>query len=148
MARRRDARRRLDARLRSWREPASQPIPHQGWVRAIRDALGMSSTELAERLGVDQSRVPRVEQGEVEGSVTLATMQRTAHAMGCRFVYAIVPEESLEAAVMEQARVKARGELEPVQHTMGLEDQSTRGRGELLDELTRDWVDRRGLWSS
>lgn len=147
MARRQDARRRLDARLEKWREPASQPIPHQGWVRAIRDALGMSSTELAERLGVDQSRVPRIEQGEVKGSVTLDTMQRAAEAMGCRFVYAIVPDESLDASVMKQARAKARRELGPVEHTMDLEDQSTAGQGGLLEEMTEDWVDRRGLWS-
>lgn len=147
MTRRRDSRRRLDARLEKWREPASRPIPHQGWVRAIRDALGMSSTELAERLGVDQSRVPRIEQGEVEGSVTLHTMQRAAEAMGCRLVYAIVPDTSLEASVMKQARKKATQELEPVEHTMDLEDQSTAGQGELLDELTEDWIDRRGLWS-
>lgn len=147
MTRRKDARRRLDARLEKWREQASQPVPHQGWVRAIRDALGMSSTELAERLGVDQSRVPRIEQGEVKGSVTLDTMERAAEAMGCRFVYAIVPDESLAASVMKQARAKARGELGPVEHTMDLEDQSTAGQEGLLEELTEDWVDRRGLWS-
>lgn len=147
MTRRQDARRRLDARLEEWRKPASRPIPHQGWIRAIRDALGMSSTELAKRLGVDQSRVPRIEQGEVERSVTLDTMQRAAEAMGCRFVYALVPNKSLEASVMEQARAKARQELEPVEHTMDLEDQSTSRQGGLLDEMTADWVDRRGLWS-
>lgn len=74
-------------------------------------------------------------------------MQRAAEAMGCRFVYALVPTESLDGAVRRQPRAKTRQELEPVSHSMGLEDQATSRQAALVDELAEDWIDRRGLWS-
>lgn len=146
----RTARRRLDERLRPWRELASAHTrPHRGWIRAIRDALGMSSTELGRRMGVDQSRVTRIEQSELDGGLTLDTLERTAAALGCRLVYALVPDDTLEAKVQQRAREKAAEELAPVTHTMSLEDQQagTDADEELLAEFARSWIDRRGLWS-
>lgn len=145
----RTARRRLDRRLRQWREQASEPVPHRGWIRAIRDALGMSSSELAERMGVNQSRIPRIEQSEVGGGLRLETLERAAGALGCRLVYALVPDEPLEQMVLRRAREKALQQLAPVVHTMSLEEQEAGADAdaELLEDLAAEWIDRRGLWS-
>src|SRR5215217_7999866 len=86
------ARSALDRRLADWRRlPAREARPHGGWVRAIRDALGMSAADLAERMGVTQSTVARLESSERDGRIQLDTLQRAADALDCDLVYALVP---------------------------------------------------------
>lgn len=144
----RTARAALERDLRRHREsPTSQP--RSGWIRAIRDALGMSTSELAHRLGVSRGRVSQIEHAEVERSLTLDTLERTAAALGCRVEYVLVPAAPLDTMVQEQARSKATQTIASVDHTMALEDQrpddaSLRQR---IDELAQQLVDKRGLWS-
>lgn len=143
------ARRRLDARLERIRPLAAERRPHKGWVRAIRDALGMSSTELASRIGVSQQMVSELEGSEVRDSVKLATLRRAADALDCDLVYFLVPRTTLDDAVMRQATRKASEHLGPIAHHSRLEDQSlssddTRAQ---IEELASQFVDRRGLWT-
>ena len=51
------ARKNLDRKLAFLREE-SLTRPRGGWIRAIRDALGMSSRQLAKRLGVVPASAP------------------------------------------------------------------------------------------
>lgn len=142
------ARRHLDTRLTKLKEVASQPPPHRGWVRAIREALGMSTTELAARMGVVQSRVSAIEHGESQGTIKLETLRRTAAALDCDLVYALVPRTTLSDAVRRQALRKAAAHLRNVQHHMRLEDQVVVGsEEEELEDVIRELIDRRGLWS-
>lgn len=143
------ARRRLDARSALMRQVVDQPRPHRGWIRAIRDALGMSSAELAARMNVTQQNVSELEQREVRGTVTLDTLRRAADALDCDIVYALVPRTSLEEAVRAQASRKATQLLQPVAHHSRIENQSLDGdvATEQLDELAARFIDRRGLWT-
>jgi predicted DNA-binding mobile mystery protein A len=97
--------------------------PLKGWIRAIRDALGMNVRQFAERLKVDKSRVPRIEQAEIEGNLTLKTMRRAAEALDCVFVYGLVPRTSLEDTVRNQAEYVAKQKAKRLSQTMLLEDQ-------------------------
>jgi predicted DNA-binding mobile mystery protein A len=81
-----DAIRHLDQRLKKMRALAAISRPPKGWARAIRDALGMTTAQLGKRLGVSQPRIVEIEQTEVSGTITLNSLQRTAEALGCRFV--------------------------------------------------------------
>ena len=81
-----DAIRHLDKRFASLRPLAKNARPPKGWLRAIRDALGMTTAQLARRLGVSQPRIIELEQSEISGGVTLNTLQRAAEALGCRLV--------------------------------------------------------------
>ena len=112
----RDAIRHLDKRFIVLRKLANSARPPKGWVRAIRDALGMTTAQVGRRLGVSQPRIVEIEQGEMSGSVTLNTMQRTAEALGCRFVYALIPDKPLERTVRERAHELAHRRLASVQH--------------------------------
>ena len=105
--------------------------PNHGWVRAIRQALGMTTTQLGRRMGITQSSLSLLEQSEINGSIRLATLQRAAEAMNCTLVYAVVPNTSLEEIVQAQAKKVAAEQLAPVEHTMSLENQS-------LDQAARD----------
>jgi predicted DNA-binding mobile mystery protein A len=143
------ARRNLDARLQRLRPLLDEPRPHRGWVRAIRDALGMSGRELAERMGVTQSTVVDVETSELHGGIKLGTLRRAADALDCEFVYFFVPRTSLEQSVQGQARRKAAQHLSRVAHHSRLEDQelSPSAAAGQLDRFAERFIDRRGLWS-
>ncbi|MDP2124618.1 MAG: mobile mystery protein A [Parvibaculum sp.] len=100
-------------------------LPVEGWIATVRKALGMSGAELARRLGVTRARVSQAEQAEREGGVSLKTMQAMAEAMGCRFVYAIVPAEGrIEGVVAAQARKKAEALVARASTHMALERQA------------------------
>ena len=122
--------------------------PAKGWIRSIRDALGMSARELGERLGVSPSTVLRTESHEVFGSVNLSTMSRYAEALECDLVVALVPKRPLGEHVSEQALAIARRRVEKTQHTMQLEAQGL--SEEQLEMLIRRDAERiasqRNLW--
>lgn len=143
------ARRQLDARLQRLRPLASEARPHKGWIRAIRDALGMSSTELAARMGIIQQTVPDLERSELHNTIKLETLQRAAAALDCDVAYVLLPRTSLDETVRTQARRKASRHLTPVAHHSRLEDQSVSDDAAQaeLDEFAARFIDRRGLWS-
>lgn len=99
-------------------------LPKEGWLRTVRTALGMSGTQLAKKLGVTKARISKAEQDEPHGSVTLKTMQSMAEAMDCKFVYAIVPKQNVEAVIKERAIEKARAQVKAASTHMALEAQS------------------------
>jgi predicted DNA-binding mobile mystery protein A len=117
------ARRQLDATLARFHEIKTMQCPPKGWIRAVREALGMSGKQLARRLKVSQPRVFKLEQDEPAGALTLKTMRQAAEALDCVFVYAIVPRSSLEETVHTQARAVAAERIRRVSHTMLLEAQ-------------------------
>lgn len=140
------ARRRLDSRLAPVAEVVGERPP-AGWVRAIRDALGMSTTDVGRRMGITPARIHVIENAETTGDLKLSTLERAAEAMGCRVVYALVPTHgSLEDAVQAQARQKAARLLGRAAHTMRLEDQATDRDDEALEDLARELATRRDLW--
>ncbi len=136
--------RHLDNRFAALRPLAASPNPPKGWLRAIRNALGMTTAQFARRLGVSQPRIIELEQSEASGTVTLHTLQRAAEALGCRLVYALVPERPLAEIVGDRAKLVAERQSATVEHTMRLEDQAVQGknaraglRRQLIDELMR-----------
>ena len=114
----------LDKRFARLRPLIEAPPPPKGWLRAVRNALGMTTMQFARRLGVSQPRIVELEQSEANGTVTLNTLQRAAEALGCRLVYVIVPERPLAQTVRERAERVANRQLADVEHTMRLEAQS------------------------
>jgi predicted DNA-binding mobile mystery protein A len=99
-------------------------LPKEGWLRTVRTALGLSGTQLAKRLGVSKARISKAEHDEPRGSVTLKTMQTMAEAMDCRFVYAVVPKQQVEAVIERRAIARARARVNAASTHMALEAQS------------------------
>lgn len=149
MAHRADARRNLDRRFETLRSLTDEARPHKGWIRAIRDALGMSSRELAERLSVSQQTVTEFEATEQRGTIQLDTLERVADALGCELRYFLIPRRDLQTMVRERAFEKAQHHLSRVSHHSRLEDQQLEESRELdqLQDLAERYIDRRGLWS-
>ena len=148
-ASRRTARRALDRRLTALSSLAAQAAtPHGGWVRAIREALGMSAADLAARMGVVESTVLRLEQQEQVRRIQLDTLERAADALGCDVVYALVPREPLEHRVEQQALARAREWFNLTRHSMALEDQAATSDvdEQQLHEQAAIIRDQPGLW--
>jgi predicted DNA-binding mobile mystery protein A len=123
----------LDKTLSPWRSlPRSRPIG--GWLRAVRQALGMTTRQLAKAVGVTQAAVVDAERTEAKGDISLRTLQRYAAALGCELTYALVPKRPLQEVVEERAERIARDEASRVRHSMALEDQPT-GREHLEGEI-------------
>jgi predicted DNA-binding mobile mystery protein A len=97
--------------------------PAKGWLRAVREALGMSGRQFARRLGVSAPWITTLEQKELTGSVTITTMRQAAEALDCVFVYALVPRDSLADIVRRRAEILAKKRLARVSHSMLLEAQ-------------------------
>lgn len=132
-----DAIRHLDARFATLRPLLLNARPPKGWVRALRNALGMTSAQLARRIGVSQSRIPELEQAEVGGSITLHSLERAAEALGCRVVYALVPTRPLADAMRERAEIIADRHLAHIDQSMRLEDQAVRDDGVRKEQRRR-----------
>jgi predicted DNA-binding mobile mystery protein A len=144
------ARKKLDNRLNLMQNVDTLARPPRGWIKAIREALGMTTAQLAKRLGVSQPRVLGIEKAESSGSIKLETLERAAHALDCRLVYALVPRKSLESLVEDRARTLARKRLRATSHSMALEDQRVDDTDEQehLDRLVNELIHQPGsaLW--
>jgi len=96
-------------------------IPPRGWIHAIRNALGMSAAQLADRLGVTRAALYKLEERETSRAIALKQLDRAANAMGCDVVYAIVPRDTLHDSIRDRAREKASSQLRRANLSMGLE---------------------------
>lgn len=113
----------LDRRFAQLADLSQTTRPARGWIKAVREALGMTTTQLAHRLDMAQPSLVELERREKEGAVTMQSLQRAAEAMGCRFVYALVPVRPLTDTINERADELAERELAAVEQTMKLEAQ-------------------------
>ena len=134
------ARSHLDERFKELKSVTSYSPPVRGWIKGIREAIGMTTAQLAKRLDVKQPSVVAMEQSEAKGTIELATLRRVAEALDCTLVYALVPNKPLEAIVRARARVFAHKRRGPVEHSMLLEDQEVKGKDAeaRLDEIVRE----------
>lgn len=114
--------------------------PKGGWIKAVRTALAMSGAALSKRLGGHRTTTAYLERSEQDGSITIKKMQQVAHAMHCRFVYALVPEggpkDTIEKIIDRQADTIARPIVEESNVHMMLEDQQL-GRAQIEKEIDR-----------
>ena len=111
--------------------------PAQGWIKTIRDFFGMTTTQLARKLNINQSRIVRMEKNEK--NIKLSTLERIADALNCDFIYAFVPRENVEQIIYNQAKKKALKMLDKVNINMGLESQLS-DNNETLEELIQNLI--------
>lgn len=139
------SRRRLDERFKEIGPRERYTAPVHGWVKAIRQALGMTTAQLAQRMGIRQPSVVALEQSEVRGTIELATLRRAAEALDCTLVYVLVPNQPLDATVRDRARAFVGPRRTAVEWSMVLEDQraAREDRDEDVDEIVRTTNPRR-----
>ena len=134
----------LDRSLAAYRAARATPRPLKGWIRALRQALGISSGELARRLGTSRQLPLQMEKAEAEDRITLKSLRSVANALDCDLVYALVPRAgTMRQLVENRARVHARKRVLSVEHTMALEDQAAGSIDEAVEAETRRLTGKR-----
>ena len=142
--------RQLDQALGRLRVLRHRPPPDEGWIRTIREALGMSLRQLARRADLSKTSVTRAEKTEQSGRIQLGTLRRLAEGLDCDLVYALVPRHSLRESLDDQAERTAQQLVDSVSESMELEDQgvarSERERQvrELASQMVRER--KRDFW--
>ena len=133
-------------------ERALQPLlagknssrPVKGWIRAIREASGVTVREMAKRLGKAPSVAAHLEKSEAEYRITLGKLRDAADALGCQLVYALVPKTGSISELSEKdARTRAAENVRAVEHSMALENQAVGGVQEKIKQETERLVKRR-----
>jgi predicted DNA-binding mobile mystery protein A len=139
------ARANLDQRFEGFGSVEAFARPVHGWIRAIREALGMTTRQLSRRMRVAQSSILDFEKSEVDDTIKLSTLRRAAEALDCTLVYALVPNKPLATIVRDRARRIIRNQLAPVEHSMTLEDQRVDITNRQVEDLILG-LDPRKLW--
>ena len=103
--------------MREWQRPVG------GWLKAVRQALGVSLREVGGRLKMSAQAIHQFEKSEARGAISLRQLEAVAGAMGCKVVYTLVPQQ--EATLVELAQAKDRQSARGVRHSMLLEGQDT-----------------------
>jgi len=134
----------LDRALEPYRVAREVPRPSKGWIRTIRQALGISSGELARRLGTSRQLPLQMEKGEAEDRITLKSLRAAANALDCDLVYAFVPRAgSMQELIENRARAEAKDRVRAVEHSMALENQAVGRIDEAVEAETRRLVRKR-----
>src|ERR1035441_2509893 len=134
----------LDRRLEPYQAAQKISRPPKGWIRAIRQALGVSSGEVARRLKTSRQLPLQLEKRETDDRITLKSLRAVANALDCDLVYALVPRgESLKELMEMRARAEAKKHVLGVEHSMALENQEVGKIDEAIDAETRRLVRKR-----
>jgi predicted DNA-binding mobile mystery protein A len=119
----------------------------QGWIRQMRQALGMTLSKLGKLCGVSTPTIAQAERREAEGKVTVETLKNAAEAMNCEFVYMFVPKAEMTTFIESKAYEKAKRILTNVDLHMSLEDQKVKGELEpRIQRLKKKLIDEGNVW--
>jgi predicted DNA-binding mobile mystery protein A len=144
------AKKQLQRNVNATRDIADTWQPEIGWIRTVRQALGMTAAQLARRLQLSAAAVTQMERKERPGEITIKQLNKAAAALNCRVVYALVPEKRVEELVEARVKRKAEALLSRVNASMPLENQglSDKERGEALQQKINTMIDNppRDLW--
>lgn len=143
------ATRQLDSTLRA--DPRLRKIttPRGGWIKGIRNALGMTASQLAKRARMTPQSALDLEKREEAGTITVATLEKIARSLDCEVRVVFLPRQSLDDMLRHQAMMKAVDERNRVLHTMRLEAQDDGVQNALeLEKLANSWLTTRRarLW--
>jgi len=141
-------RRILDDRFRAMPAASQFQVPQSGWIKSIRESLGMSAADLGDRLGIAPQSVLTLETSEVEGRAKMDSLKKAAKALDCSFVYAFVPNSSLENFVQRQLQEIVKEKMKKVSHSMKLENQGAEFSQSLYNEFVKEFEDSPLIWRS
>ncbi len=118
------------------------------WIKYMRQALNMTSAQLAKRMNIANSSLHQLERQEAQDKISLQSLKRAAEALDCELIYAIVPRDSLESTMSEQAEKKALKIIKDSKLHMDYEDQaiSQKESQKQFEELCEKLKTSKKLW--
>lgn len=121
--------------------------PEQGWIRQMREALGITLSKLGTICGVSTATIAQAEKREVDGKITVETLKKTAAAMNCEFVYMFVPKSEMTKFIEAKAYEKAKRILASADLHMSLEDQKVMSKIEpRIERLKNKLIADGNVW--
>ena len=98
------ARLELERTVRPYRRALTQPRPKEGWLRAMRMAVGFPVDRIADAMRFTPRMVFQMERSEQRRKISLERLEQMARALECDLAYGLVPwQRSLEDRAMELA---------------------------------------------
>lgn len=114
----------LNRKLLSFATLGRIAVPASGWIKAIRNTLGMSMQQLANKLSISKQGVLDIEKREADGSITIKSLRELGRVLEMELVYGFVPKDgSLDAMIEKKANELATKIVLRTSNTMELEDQ-------------------------
>jgi predicted DNA-binding mobile mystery protein A len=97
-------------------------VPSRGWLRAVREAIGLSQARVAERGAVKRQSYAQFEAAEEKGSISVASLRRAAEAMDCELVYFVVPKAAVARTYCGLAEIHdpSAKHLKATEHSIAL----------------------------
>ncbi len=94
----------------------------------------MSYRQLGEKIGINPGSAQELEKRELEGSISIKSLQQAANALGMDLLYVFIPKEgkTIEEIIEKRAYKIAEQIVKRASATMILEDQTT---SEEIDDL-------------
>ena len=147
----------LSDRRRSLDEQLSRQVtfllrPQVGWLKTIRESLGMTLETFGSLLGVTRATAHQIEGAEVSESITVKRLRAAANALNCDLSIQLVPRQPLNTMVRERAYKLANEEFKWLNHTMVLENQGIydKDASDFIDKIAEDLIERKDsrLWTS
>ena len=103
-------------------------MPARGWLRAVREAIGLTQRQVAAKAAIRRQSYAQLEVAEERGSISVASLRRAAEAMDCELAYFIVPREAVARtyAGLAQVRDPRFRHQKATEQSMALKGQSAR----------------------
>ena len=116
-------RQQIQERVNKFLDLTMFPAPKSGWIKTIRNALGMTSYQLAKRMGSSRTNISKIEKSEQKGSISLAMLEQIAQTLNCKLVYCLVPVKPFDKILEDRAKMIAKKKIGLVNYSMILEQQ-------------------------
>lgn len=103
-------RQKFDRETRSLGEHMPE-IPAEGFLRAVREAMGWSAESIGEKAGISGSGVLKLEQSEASKTISLKSLEQVANALNCDVHYVLIPRIPLSEQIYQRAIALAKKEI-------------------------------------
>jgi transcriptional regulator with XRE-family HTH domain len=92
----------LERQMRPYRRARMRARPPEGWLRAMRLAVGIPAERVAQAMGFSEKMVFQTERSEQRRKISLERLERMARALECDLVYGLAPwHRSIEDRALE-----------------------------------------------
>lgn len=137
----------IERRIEAVRSIKDKTLVREGWIKYMRNALGLTQTKLASLVNLNSANIMQAEKRESEGNVSIATLKKMAQAMECEFVYAFVPKKKITEIIHDKAYDKAKKSLINADLHMKLENQGVEGEmDEKVERLAKKLIQKGDIW--
>jgi predicted DNA-binding mobile mystery protein A len=131
-------------RVKAARNTHVPKLPKNGWIRTIRQTLGMSGAQLARKMNYTRNKISILERKEASGDISINQLRELANGLDADLVYCVVPRKDPGQLIEDQARKKATEIILGTHQNMYLELQNISNEAQeeqirfLADEIKRE----------